>query len=251
MRFLKWLLILSLMLLLLAVVGGGAWLWWRARVSLPLLDGSVPVPGLAAQVDVFRDPRGVPHIRAKSLADALFAQGYITAQDRLWQMDLSRRNAEGTLSEVFGDRTLRMDIESRTLGLARVADAALADFSPQERGLLDAYTRGVNAFILSHRDRLPVEFVILRYEPHPWRPSDSVAAALNLATSLSRTWESDLMRERIAAKLGSQLFADAFPDHSALDVPVADVPVRGVRTRNRSFPLGTILYSGLERCGII
>ena len=142
-------------------------------------------------------------------------------------MDLSRRNAEGELSEIFGDRTLRMDIESRTLGFPQVAAKALADLSPDERRLLDSYTRGVNAFIESHRDRLPLEFLLLRYQPQPWREIDSVAVALNLATALSQSWESDLMREHIAAKLGKDLFSDVFPDHSALDVPVADVPTLG------------------------
>ena len=180
--------------------------------------------GLSARVEVLRDAHGIPHIRAQSLEDALFAQGYVTAQDRLWQMDLSRRNAEGELSEVFGHRTLRLDIESRTLGFPQVAAAALADLSPDEQRLLDSYTRGVNAFIESHRDRLPWEFLLLRYQPQPWREIDSVAAALNLAAALSQSWESDLMREHITAKLGKDLASDVFPDHSALDVPVADVP---------------------------
>ena len=175
-------------------------------------------------MEILRDARGVPHIRAQSLGDALFAQGYVTAQDRLWQMDLSRRNAEGELSEVLGNRTLRMDIESRTLGFPQVAASALADLSPDERSLLSAYTRGVNAFIDSHRDRLPLEFLIVRYQPKPWRDFDSVAVALNLATALSQSWESDLMREHVAAKLGQDLSPDVFPDHSALDVPVAEVP---------------------------
>src|SRR5208282_6945045 len=95
--------------------------------------------------------------------------------------------------------------------------------SPDDRRLLEAYTRGVNAFIDSHRDRLPVEFLLLHYQPQPWRAIDSVAVALNLATALSQTWENDLMREHIAARLGKDLAADVFPDHSALDVPVAEV----------------------------
>ena len=137
-------------------------------------------------------------------------------------MDLSRRHAEGELSEIAGDRTLRLDIESRTLGFPQVAAAALADLSPDERRLLDSYVRGVNAFIESHRDRLPIEFLLLRYQPQPWREIDSVAVALNLAAALSQTWESDLMREHVAAKLGKELSSDVFPDHSALDVPVAE-----------------------------
>jgi len=212
------------MILLLIIVGGGVWLCWRTRASLPVLDGAIPMRGLSARVEVLRDARGVPHIRAQTVADALFTQGYVTAQDRLWQMDLSRRNAEGELSEIFGDRTLRLDIESRTLGLTRVAERALAEFTPDEHRLLDSYVRGVNAFIESHRDRLPLEFLMMRYQPRPWREIDSVAVTLNLATALSQTWETDLMREHISAKLGRDLFSDLFPDHAALDVPVADVP---------------------------
>ncbi len=98
------------------------------------------------------------------------------------------------------------------------------NLNPDERLLLDSYTRGVNAYIESHRDRLPLEFLMMRYQPQPWREIDSVAVALNLATALSESWESDLMREHIAAKLGKDLFSDVFPDHSALDAPVADVP---------------------------
>jgi penicillin amidase len=223
-RFFKRLAVFVVAVFLLTILGGGLWLRWRTRASLPVVDGAILVPGLSAQVEVLRDARGVPHIRAQSVADALFAQGYVTAQDRLWQMDLNRRNAEGELSEIFGDRTLHMDVESRTLGLPRVAERALAEFSPDERRLLDSYTRGVNAFIERHRDRLPLEFQMLRYQPQAWREIDSVAAALNLSTALSQSWESDLMREHIAAKLGKELFADVFPDHSAFDVPVADVP---------------------------
>jgi len=223
-RFLKYLCLLFLIVLLLTIAGGGIWLRWRTRASLPALDGALSAPGLSARVEVSRDAHGVPHIRAQSIADALFAQGYVTAQDRLWQMDLSRRKAEGTLSEILGDRTLRMDIESHTLGFVGVAERALAEMSPDDRRLLTAYARGINVFIESHRDHLPLEFSMMRYQPQPWREVDSVAVALNLSTSLSQTWQSDLMREHIAAKLGKELFSDAFPDHSALDMPVADVP---------------------------
>ena len=223
-HFLRRLSLFGFIVLLLTLVGSGVWLRWRTRASLPVLDGLISAPGLLARVEVRRDALGVPHIRSQSVADALYAQGYVTAQDRLWQMDLSRRNAEGELSEIFGDRTLRLDMDSRTLGLPQVAAAGLAELSPDERHLLDAYARGVNAFIDSHRNRLPVEFLILRYQPQPWRAIDSVAVTLNLARALSQTWESDLMREHIAAKLGKDLFSDVFPDHSALDVPVAGVP---------------------------
>jgi penicillin amidase len=237
-RFLQRIALLVLLIVLLAIVGGGAWLYHRAQSSLPLLDGTLRAPGLSARVEVLRDAHGVPHLRAQSLADVFFAQGYVTAQDRLWQMDLSRRHAEGQLSEVFGDRTLRYDMESRTLGLNQAAERALAELDPDTRRLLDSYARGVNAFIESHRDRLPIEFLILRYQPQLWRTADSVAVVMNLSTALSQSWEEDLMREHVSAKLGKNLASDVFPDHSALDVPVAAVPASapaGTKKMTRGF----------------
>jgi penicillin amidase len=237
-RFLQRIALLVLLIVLLAIVWGGAWLYHRAQSSLPLLDGTLRAPGLSARVEVLRDAHGVPHLRAQSLADVFFAQGYVTAQDRLWQMDLSRRHAEGQLSEVFGDRTLRYDMESRTLGLNQAAERALAELDPDTRRLLDSYARGVNAFIGSHRDRLPIEFLILRYQPQLWRTADSVAVVMNLSTALSQSWEEDLMREHVSAKLGKNLASDVFPDHSALDVPVAAVPASapaGTKKMTRGF----------------
>lgn len=208
---------------LLVAAGAGIWLYWRVHSCLPQLDGTLKVDGLSAPVTVLRDARGVPHLRAQSVEDAVFAQGYVTAQDRLWQMDLNRLHAEGRLSEIFGDRTLRLDIESRTLGLPRLAEQGLADLDPGARALLASYTRGVNTFIESHRDRLPLEFQLLRYQPQPWRDIDCVAVVLNLSSTLSQTWRDDLMREHVTAKLGKDLASDVFPDHSALDVPMAEV----------------------------
>jgi len=211
-----------LVIVLLALLAGAAgWLYWRARACLPQLDGSLSLPGLAAPVEVLRDQRGVPHLRAHSLDDLLYAQGYVTAQDRLWQMDLSRRAAAGELAEVFGERALRLDIDNRTLGLRRICARALAEVGPEDRKLLEAYTRGVNAFISAHRDRLPVEFLMLRYHPQPWQPVDCFLVAMNLTKTLSTSWPDDLMRERIRAKLTPELYADLFPDHSPLDHPVA------------------------------
>jgi penicillin amidase len=223
-QIIKRLIIFLVILLLLVIVGRSGWLYWRARASLPQLDGAIQVAGLSARVEVLRDARGVPHLRASSLTDLFFAQGYVTAQDRLWQMDLSRRLAEGELSEVFGERALRFDLENRTLGFRQVSQRALAELSPEARAPVTAYTSGVNAFIASHKDRLPIEFLLLNYQPRPWTEVDSLGAVLNMAKTLNTTWGTDLMRERIRAKLGSELSADLLPDHSALDEPVAELP---------------------------
>jgi penicillin amidase len=202
----------------------GGWFYWRARASLPQLDGRVQVAGLSAPVEVLRDARGVPHLRASTPQDLFFAQGYVTAQDRLWQMDLSRRLAKGELSEIFGELTRQMDIENRTLGFRRVSERALAELSPEARAPLTAYANGVNAFIATHQGLLPIEFLLLHYQPQPWTEVDSLGVALNMAKTLSTTWGVDLMRERVRAKLGPELSADLFPDHSPLDVPVAELP---------------------------
>src|SRR5690242_16348802 len=123
---------------LIFVCLGIVWLYWRAHVCLAQLDGTVAVSGLNAPVEVLRDAHGVPHIRAQSLHDLMFAQGYITAQDRLWQMDLSRRLARGELSEIFGKKTLEYDIENRTLRLPQTADQGVNNLDQASRNVLSA-----------------------------------------------------------------------------------------------------------------
>jgi len=204
------------------VVVAAAWLYWRIHTCLPQLDGTAQAPGLKARVEVWRDARGVPHIRAQSVEDLLFAQGYVTAQDRLWQMDLSRRLAHGELSEIFGGRALKLDVENRTLGLRQASEQAVGTLDAGSRQMLAAYTQGVNAFISTHQDRLPIEFLMLRYRPRPWQERDSIAVALNMAKTLNTSWPDELMRERVCAKAGRELCADLFPDHSPLDRPVAE-----------------------------
>src|SRR5208282_2697810 len=106
---------------------------------------------------VLRDERGLPTIEATTLEDLFFAQGYVTAQDRLWQMDIMRRAAAGELSEVIGEATVKLDREERILGLRQAAEAAEKNISGRDRVFFDAYVRGVNAFIDSHRSRLSLE----------------------------------------------------------------------------------------------
>ena len=209
------------------VVVAAAWASWRARACLPQLDGTIRLSGLGGPVEVWRDGHGVPHIHAQSLDDLLFAQGYVTAQDRLWQMDLSRRLAEGELAEIFGERALKIDIENRTLGLREACQRAAAQLDPPSRQMLASYARGINSFISTHPNRLPIEFLILRYRPRAWKEVDSFAVAINMAKMLNTSWPKDLMRERIRAKVSPELYADLFPDHSPLDHPVAE-PLPGL-----------------------
>ena len=215
----------SVLITVLALTAAsGAWVYWRVHVCLPQLDGTLRLEGLRGKVQVFRDSHGVPHIRAGSLEDLMFAQGYVTAQDRLWQMDLSRRIAQGRLSELFGSRTLHSDIMNRTLGMEQAAERGVNELDPGERKLLRYYSRGVNAFIRTHQSHLPVEFLLLRYHPEAWRESDSLEVALNMARLLNTSWPNELMRERVRARLGSEsLESDLFPARSLLDHPVAQM----------------------------
>src|SRR5580704_13636218 len=158
---------------LVVVLGALVWAYSIARSALPQLDGSLKVSGLSAKVSVIRDEHGVPTIEATNLDDLFFAQGFVTAQDRLWQMDIMRRFAAGEISEILGDEFLPHDREQRILGIRVAARKALEVASAQNLDHFEAYARGVNAYIDTHRKRLPIEFRILRYSPRPWAPEDS------------------------------------------------------------------------------
>jgi len=109
--------------------------------------------------------------------DLAEAQGYVMAQDRLWQMDLLRRVARGQLSEILGSRTLPIDKEFRTYGFARAAERDASLLDPESRKVMEAYARGVNQFITQNKKNLPLEFSLLGYEPAPWQPSDTLAVS--------------------------------------------------------------------------
>ena len=209
-----------LIAILLAALGVLAWLYSIAHSALPQLDGSLKVPGLSARVTVSRDGHGVPTIDATSFDDLFFAQGYVTAQDRLWQMDIMRRFAAGEISELLGDDFLRHDREQRILGIRVAAQKVLEVYSAQDRSRLAAYARGVNAYIESHRDRLPLEFRILRYSPRPWAPEDSTLMAAQMVKDLNHySYRDALAREKILARLGPELTADLYVNSSRHDRP--------------------------------
>lgn len=165
--------------------------WWYAVRPLADTSGRVPAP-LAAAASATRDELGVPHIQAKSVEDALFVQGYITAQDRLWQMDLTRRVANGEVAEIFGAVGLESDRDARRLRIRRIAESAAAALPAAEQAALAAYARGVNVFIDTHLNRLPVEFRLLDYDPRPWRVADSIAVGLQMFRTLTTRWRDEL-----------------------------------------------------------
>lgn len=196
--------------------------WLRSAIydSLPQVDGTLSVPGLHAPVTVQRDAHGVPHIHAASMDDLVFAQGFITAQDRLFQLEMLRRHAAGTLSEILGSSMLKHDTIQRTLQIGAAADRAVAALPPDQLHWLAVYAQGVNASIDAQRDHLPAEFRLLHITPAPWTPRDSMLVGLVMFQDLTNTFPVKLAREAIAAKLPPDLVADLYPVGSWRDRPV-------------------------------
>lgn len=182
----------------LIVAAPAALVYWFAWRPLPRTSGTVEAP-VGREVVIARDELGVPHISAASLDDALFAQGYATAQERLWQMDALRRLAAGELAEVVGPAGIESDREARRLRLRRLAVECRRATPAAERAVLDAYARGVNFFIETHAGRLPLEFTLLGYRPRPWRAEDSLLVGLHMIRALSTTWKTDLARYHLLA----------------------------------------------------
>jgi penicillin G amidase len=229
--------------LLLLIAGTLAFFWFyhAARSSMAQLDGSIALSGLKAPVAVLRDAHGVPHLTAANLEDLFFAQGYVTAQDRLWQMDMTRRAMGGEMAEIFGDANtspaprisrataaalprktwVDYDKQQRLLRLRAVAERVAAQLPARDRAFFEAYANGVNAYISEHRDNLPIEFRILGYKPRPWSPAESLLVGIGMSQLLNPQYEMEYWREKIAAKLSPELMADLYPPDSWRDHPPA------------------------------
>jgi len=203
-------------LIILAAAAGTA-IWWFVYRPLPQTDGSVTVPGLTEEVTVERDTWGVPHIRAGSLEDLVEAQGYVMAQDRLWQMDLLRRVARGQLSEIFGPAALATDKRFRTLGFSRAAERDVAMMDPETRMVMESYARGVNRFIEQHRRRLPLEFSLLRYQPQEWRPADTLVISGYMYQTLTDQWEEKIDRAKVTEHVGAERAKELYSVEAAMD----------------------------------
>jgi penicillin G amidase len=179
---------------------------FAAALVSSILIGCAPsanrasIQGVSSSITVTRDQYGVPHIRAKSDLDAFFAQGYVHAQDRLWQMDLNRRTGAGRLSEILGDAALENDKFLRTWGFYRAAEAAYPALSTRTKDILKAYTAGVNAFI--NQGNWPIEYSLVGATPEPWKPADSLVWAKMLTFNLAGNWSEELENAQVVAKIG-------------------------------------------------
>lgn len=181
--------------------------------SLPKVEGTLKLKIIERPVQVYRDSLGVPHILADSPKDLFAALGYVSAQDRLWQMDLLRRAAAGRLSEIFGNRTVEEDKLLRLWGFHRTAEEIVPILSKDARDILQSYVTGVNAFIDDNYNNLPIEFALLGYKPEPWQIEDSIAFARLMAWRLSFGWHVEAVLHQLVRKLGFEKAKEVFPDY--------------------------------------
>lgn len=181
------------------------------RKPLAKTQGTLQVPGLQAPVEIIRDKWGVPHIYAANSHDLMFAQGFVHAQDRLWQMDFQRRLVAGRLSEVMGAVTVPVDRWMRILGMRKIAEKEVSMIDSDVRANQEAYASGVNACI--DGGHLPVEFSLLRYKPERWTVADSLSWVKMMSWSLSVNWETEILRAQLIARLGPEKAAELEPDY--------------------------------------
>ncbi len=214
-RLRKILVTIGIILLVIVVILGGLGIWFVRR-PWPQVSGTISVPGLSASVEVIRDEWGVPHIYAQNEHDLFFAQGYVHAQDRLWQMEVNRRLTNGRLSEVLGEQIVGFDYFFLTLGLRRVAEQSWPRLDAESQQALQTYADGVNAYIESHRDRLPLEFTILGVDPQPWSPIDSMAWGNMMALNMGINSQIELLQANMIPKLGEERTQELFPRYDEI-----------------------------------
>lgn len=209
-------------LVLLCVVGLGGLVW----MTFPGREQALSIAGLSAPVDIVFDVDGIPRIRAANQLDAATALGYVHARNRMFQMDMMRRLAEGRLAELFGARALPMDREMRTLGLARRAVADYPSLPPNGHSLMEAYARGVNAWI-ARRGRFAAPEYLLIGPPEPWRPEDGLLWAKTMGLWLSMNWRQELARWRLEGTMPRSLILSLWPEEQGVAPPDAPIGQTG------------------------
>lgn len=231
-----------------------------APKSFPQIEGEIQVAGLDSAVDIYRDAMGIPHIYASTTHDLFFAQGYVHAQDRFWQMDFWRHIGSGRLSEMFGKGQVETDMFLRTLGWRQTAEAEYAAMSPEARAILDAYTEGVNAYIQGREAvELSLEYLILTgllnpdYTIEAWTPIHSLTWGKAMAWDLGGNMDAEIERAILLQTLTPEQLADLFPpypqDHPVI-VPTigenaAKVPGSTFQVPSSTFPVQRLDFESL------
>jgi len=230
-RILGRLLAVLLVVVVAAVMAAGGLLVWVGARALPQTTGTLHVAGLGAPVTVYRDAAGVAQIVADSPDDLFFAQGYVHASERMWQMEVFRHIGSGRLAELFGKSQVDTDRFIRTLGWRQAAERDLAAAPADVRRALDRYAAGVNAWIAGQQGKMPLAFVVAGlqsgaagglggYTPEPWEPVDSVVFGKVQAWSLGGNLDAEIFRVLSDARLGNPALTDALAPTLGTDGPV-------------------------------
>ncbi len=230
-------------LILVLIAAAGGFFYFKsylpntvAKESFPQIDGEIKVDGLDAKVDVYRDGMGIPHIYAATSHDLFFAQGYVHAQERFWQMDSWRHIGSGTLSEMFGEGQVSTDSFLRTLGWKQVAEQEWEQLSPEAKAIAQAYTDGVNAYLKYHDGTAAsLEYAVLGllspdYKIEPWTPVNSLTWGKAMAWDLGGNMDDEIERATLLKTLTPEQLAELFPEYPA-DYPVI-VPTIGENVAN-------------------
>src|SRR5579872_5806822 len=231
-RIAKWTATVAIALVTLAVAGV-AFLFYRA---MPDYSGAAALPGLSAEVRVYRDAYGVPHIFAANMTDAARALGYVHASERLYEMEIQRRAGQGRLSEIIGPGLVSVDRFIRTLGFYREAESSYSALSPQAQAMLNAYADGVNVFLSNHRNRPPPELLLLGDDPEPWRPADTLVQGKLLSLQLSNNYQYEMDRAKLATKMAPDQARLLFPAPPP-GAPITTQPVVESTHADASSPL--------------
>jgi penicillin amidase len=193
---------------------------------LAQISGRIELSGLNRPVEVLRDPWGVPHIYAQDVEDLFFAQGFVAAQDRLWQMEMWRRAGEGRLAEVLGEQAIQRDTYARLMAYRGDMKAEWESYAPDAQRIIVAFVRGVNAYIRHTRDRLPVEFQIMGFRPEMWSPE--VCLTRQAGYVMTGNAASEVQRAQLVAAVGPERAAEIMPP----DPPTTFEPAPGIDVRS-------------------
>jgi penicillin amidase len=199
-------------LIIIFVVGG--YVFYNSLTeSLPVYEGELKAPSLISEVKIYFDSLAIPYVFAENDEDVSFTLGYLHARERMFSMDMIRRAGEGRLSEIFGVETLPFDKMFRAVGLARTARMIKEKMNPEGLKLLEAYSRGVNYYLEEKKNKYPVEFDVLGYQPESWKPEHSIIVIRMMAWELNLGWWTDLAFTELVQKLGEEKVKEILPDY--------------------------------------
>ena len=210
----------SLIVIVLISIGGYFYVRQLKKSGLPDYNQNIQISGLQKPVQVYRDAQGVPHIIAQNEHDLYTVVGYLSAQDRLWQMDLLRRVTQGRLSEIFGEKFIDTDVLLRKLRMPATSEKLYATLEDSIKNPLKYFAAGVNQYIVDQGDDLPFEFKVLGYKPEKWKPEQSLNLVGFMAWNLELGYKMEALLHHLKDKVTPEQFSELLPDYQSMNTYV-------------------------------